>query len=286
MSVVQKGECVDRRIAIIHEHGEYAANVNGIVSALMANCVAPEITVFTRTPEGGFNAAHERCSCRNEVIPAECDNEPKVRNWINSRYAGFSGFLHVLTDSVELLRDPSGFVSDLERMMSALDYPLWLNTACDGCNMVYSKYNPRMRIQCDRPECEKLGLSGELDFTSHSNTQWVCYDMRAMAGSDLLRFDERFTVPMFFIIELLARRRNTKAKGSLFFMNQYLTVGSEYGTFRNLKGMRQEQPDQKKMQEEDAAFKAMGVNFSPDNNIDEVLETLWEKIVEKAGKAV
>jgi len=275
-----------RRIVIIHEHEEYSSNVSNLISVLMANSVAPEIIVYTKTPNGNFNVGHERSRCSNETIPPEFDTEPKVRNWVNARNSGFEGFLHVLSDSVEITSDPTVFVSDLEHMMSALDYPLWLSTCTDGCNYVYSKYNPRMRISCDRPECSELGLPGELNFTSHSNTQWVSYDMPALRGSDLLRFDEKFTVPMFFIIELLARRRNTKPDGSLFYMNQYVTVGSEHGVIRNFQGIRPEQPDPKVMQAEDTAFKAMGVNFSPDNNIDVVLEALWEKILTKSGKRV
>jgi hypothetical protein len=111
---------------------------------------------------------------------------------------------------VEIIKDPSLFIADLENMMAALDYTVWFSTATDGCNYVYQKYNPRIRVFCDRPECERLRLRGELDFTSHSNTQWVAYDMSKTAGTDLMRFDDRFTVAMFFIIEFLARRRNTK----------------------------------------------------------------------------
>lgn len=276
-----------RRIVIINEHSENVQNAVNTVNAFAASSVETEITVCTRAPDGRFDVKAGNCSCSNEVIPPELDTEPKVRNWVNSRNAGFGGFLHVLTDSVEVLKDPLRFVSDLENAMRILDYPLWLNTACDGCNYVYSKYNPRLRIGCDRAECGKLGLAGEICFTSHSNTQWVCYDMPALAGSDLLRFEERFTVPMFFIIELLARRRNTKPVGSLFYMNQYMTVGSEYGTFRNLESAAPEKDaPQERMRAEDEQFKAMGVDFSSDNNIDTVLETLWEKILAKSAGQV
>ncbi len=142
-----------------------------------------------------------------------------MRNWVNAQYGGFDGFLHVLADTVEVLKDPSQFVVQLESAMKALDYSLWLSTVTDPCNYVYSKYNPRIRISCDREECSKVGLSGDICFTSHSNTQWMSYDMAVLKGSDLLRFDERFTVPMFFIIELLARRRAAKKTGDLYYMN-------------------------------------------------------------------
>ena len=40
------------------------------------------------------------------------------------------------------------------------------------------------------------------------------------------------------------------------------------------------------MKEEDAAFKAMNVDYSPDNNVDRVLEALWQKILSKQPPAV
>ena len=273
-----------RSIAIINNKEDNFENVQNMLSILMANAVADRITVYTRKNAERFNISHERCSCFGEAIPAECDNEPKIRNWINSKYASDCGFLHVIEDSVKLLKDPSSFISDLENMMTALDYTVWFSTVTDGCNYVYQKYNPRIRIVCDRPECEKLGIKGELNFTSHSNTQWIAYDMSKTVGTDLMRFDERFTSAVFFIIEFLARRRNTKRPDQLFYMNQYLTVGSEVGTFRNFKsGASTGQLDSIIMKKEDDIFKSMNINFAPDNSVDQVLEQLWEKISQKTS---
>lgn len=275
---------MNRKIVIIHENEECAQNVHNMVSILMTNVSAHNITVYVRTPFAmSFNIAHERTLCTTEIIPAECDTEPKTRNWILDKERGTCDFLHVISDNVELLKNPNAFISDIEKTMTALDYPIWLSTVTDSCNYVYSKYNPRMRVVLDRPDvCEKLGLSGELCFTSHSNTQWMIYDMPHIANSDM-RFDERFTVPMFFIIDLLARLRNRKPAGSLRFMNNYLTVGSEYDVFRNLPNASKKPDDQKKLAEEDATFKQSGINFAPDNNMDLLLDTLWEKIKIKAS---
>lgn len=271
-----------RAIAIINGKEKNVKNVLNLIDALTANAVADKITVYTRFSPEQFNISRERCICSGESIPTECDNEPKTRNWINSKYSQDCGFLHVINDGVEILKDPARFVSDIENMITALDYTVWFSTVTDGCNYVYQKYNPRIRVQCDRLECAKLGICGELDFTSHSNTQWVIYDMSRTYGTDLMRFDEKFTIAMFFIIEFLARRRNTKQPGQLFYMNQYLTVGSENGTFRDLKSETPDaQPDPIVMKKEDEVFKSMNVNFAPDNNIDQVLEQLWEKIFQK-----
>ena len=271
-----------RTIAIINENEKNIKNVMDMVSVFMINSVADEITVYTKFDPVQFNISHERSRCSGESIPAECDNGPKLRNWINSKYTKDCGFLHVINDSVELLKNPVFFISDLENMMTVLDYTVWFSTVTDGCNYIYQKYNPRIRISCDRPECAKFHLNGELNFTSHSNTQWITYDMANTFGTDLMRFDDRFTVAMFYIIEFLARRRNTKRPDQLFYMNQYLTVGSEFGVFRSVKSEKQDdQPDSETMKREDALFKSMNINFTPDNSVDQVLETLWEKIKQK-----
>ncbi len=61
-----------------------------------------------------------------------------------------------------------------------------------------------------------------------------------------------------------------------------MTVGSEYKTFRTLPDAKKEKNDPKVMQEEDAVFKSMNLNYAPDNAIDPILETLWDKISSKA----
>lgn len=50
--------------------------------------------------------------------------------------------------------------------------------------------------------------------TSHSNTAWMAYDMAALAKQkEIEYFDEQFDIPMFYIVELLARRREHKLPG-------------------------------------------------------------------------
>lgn len=85
---------------------------------------------------------------------------------------------------------------------------------------------------------------------------------------------------MFYIIEYLARRKATKAKDSLYFMNQYLSIFDEVGTFHAISSEKS-QLDPNKMQEEDALFKSMNINYAPDNNIDVILDSFYSKIKEK-----
>jgi hypothetical protein len=109
--------------------------------------------------------------------------------------------------------------------------------------------------------------------------------MDGIKDRDLLRFEEKFTIAMYYIIEFLARRRKIGGEGSLFFMNQYLAVGKEVGAFCNM-DIDDGPLDQAKMKEEDAVFKAMNVDYSPDNNVDFILEALWRKILAKQPSAV
>ena len=113
----------------------------------------------------------------------------------------------------------------------------------------------------------------------------MAYDFGAAFDDDLLRLDERFTVAMYFIIEFLARRRTLCGPESLCFMNQYMTVGSEFGAFRVHRSAAdaETRPPADVMQREDAEFKALAVDYSPDNSIDVVLERFWEKVKSKSA---
>ena len=174
-------------------------------------------------------------------------------------------------------------MDDVEKMLDALDLNSWLGTVTDGCNLVYTKYNPRLRVKIDRPDYkEKLGVD-ELVFCSHSNTQWMVFNVKK-GDAEELHFREDFKIAMFWIIEYLARRRNTHPE-SLYFMNQYVTVPSELGTFvnREVNESDKEIESPEAMKQEDDLFKALKVNYAPDNNIDLVLERTYKKLQSKFG---
>lgn len=105
--------------------------------------------------------------------------------------------------------------------------------------------------------------------------------MEKASGSEL-RFDEDFSITMYEIIEALARRRAGKTSQP-YFMNQYVTVPAEAGTFRVSSLAKQPVPSQETMQREDAAFKAKNVNYAADNAVDEVMAALKTKLDEKAA---
>lgn len=237
-------------------------------------CVPDELENAGTYEDAGLSTLH--------LIKA-LDNYPKRHNAILQAFKekGDDIFLHMLEGHVIILEDPSKMADDVERMMRLYDQHSWLGTVTDGCNLVYSKYCPRMNVVIDKPEYHALGLDTAV-FCSHSNTQWMTVDLMA-ADDNEMTLDERFTVDMFYIIELLARRRNTHPC-TLYFMNQYCTVASEKGVYKADKSLRdpEDKADkQQAMQREDAMFTQMNISFAPDNNIDMVLERLAEQLKKK-----
>ena len=270
-----------RIIAILHANESMDDNVHALTKMLLDNNCADSVFVCTKEPTEEFNVTNGTQICQNLHWPSECDNMPKIRNWINAffKQQNFKGMLHVIEDTTKLLKIPTGFIVDLEHMMKTLDYDVWFSTVCDGCNFVYSKYNPRLSIELDKPELQKLELGKRLLFTSHSNTQWIAYDFETVSD-DLLKFNESFSIAMFYIIEFLARRRNTRRADQLYFMNQYITVESEYKTFECIAADKKTD-DQNALKEEDAKFRAMNIDIHPDNSIDNVLEMTYKKLLSK-----
>ena len=266
---------MDRIVAILHNNDSMNDNVHATVKMILDNACASQVYVFTAQPNAAFNIANGTQICINVTWPSECNTVPKIRNWINSFFKtnNFKGMLHVLEDNTRILKIPTGFLADLEHMMDILEYDVWFSTICDTCNYVYAKYNPRLAIVLDKAEYLSLNLGKKLIFTSHSNTQWIAYNF-SRATNDQLHFDEDFTVPMFYIIEYLARRRNNKKPHQLYYMNQYLTVESEYKVFEQCVELPTNVSEET-MQKENDLFKSKNFNYDSNNDIDLILETLY-----------
>ena len=270
---------MNRIVAILHNNNDMHKNVQKLISSLNDSQCFEKIYVFSYEDLSEFNISDK--NCQNIILPNECDNVPKIRNYINTKFKSenFNGMLHVLEDTTEIIENPSTFLKDIENMMDVMDYDVWFSTICDPCNFVYQKYNPRLRITLDRAEYFKLNLGKSLLYTSHSNTQWIIYNF-AKISDNLLKFNENFSIAMFYIIEFLARRRNTRNNNQLYFMNQYMTVESEYRVFKNVLD-KPKQDSSKELKKEDAIFKELNINYSPDNSIDLVLELTYKKLKEK-----
>lgn len=114
----------------------------------------------------------------------------------------------------------------------------------------------------------------------------MAYDFNALkAQNNIMYFSEEFEVSMFYIIEFLARRRAYKTDNQMFYMNQYLTVDSECGTFKLAPDLLPLKPvTQEMMQKENEIFKNMSVKYEPDFSVDAVIDTLIEKILSKIKK--
>lgn len=229
----------------------------------------------------------DREGIKTEKVPKDkASNDFIAKNFIISKFEESygSGFLHIIEDAVKIEKDPNDFILAIERVMDVFDYDSWFSTVTDRCNYVFNKFNPRLEFILDDPEdpvSNKLGIPKNLMFTSHANTFWTIYHRRNSSHS-IQRYSECFSISMFAIIEYLARRKASRSGNQPYFMNQYLSIREEIGTFSFIDMHQQSKANEKEiMQKEDALFKSMNVNFAPDNNIDIVLETVYQKIQEK-----
>ena len=120
---------------------------------------------------------------------------------------GFNGFMHIVEDCIALDRDPMQYIEKIEKTMDVLDYNVHFSTVTDPCNYIFKKFNPRLTIDVDDENAKtRLGLPDRISFTSHSNICWTIFNFNKL-GDDIPKFDEKFTIAMYVIIEYLARRR-------------------------------------------------------------------------------
>jgi len=210
------------------------------------------------------------------------DSLTKMRNFLfkTMKDEKIAGFLHVIEDVVEILKEPTVFLNELERMMEVFKLKSWFNTSCDECNYVYRKYNPRMYIRIDEPEAQSV-YPKTIAWCSNANTSWICYNMDLAEFEDV-RLEEKFKFPMYFIIEFLARRRNTKKPGELNYMNYYPSIPEELGVFRYVdpKTSLWNYGDEI-IQEEGEIFKEMQVDNHPDQEVARVMEDMHSAILGK-----
>lgn len=210
-----------KRIIAVHATGD---DVNSIVDVALEDMIYDigEVVVFApASMKRPYDRPNNVSEDRWIYFPDSADTSPKQKNfildWCKSR--GFNGFLHMMEKSVKFNANSKTYVDKLESAMLAFDYDIHFSTATDRCNYVFNKFCPRMTLDIDDDLIKlKLNLSDKIYFTSHSNVSYVTYNFSALADS-LLKFDERFSIGMFFIIEFLARRRAMRHEGQLYYMN-------------------------------------------------------------------
>lgn len=195
-----------------------------------------------------------------------------IIRFFKEKFGNTTNYLHILAENIDILKDPMDFINDIEYMMNLLDLNSWFGTVCDPCNFIYSKYNPRLRLHLDAEYCKDLKIK-QLLFTSHANTYWTIYNINKATDYELY-LDESFSIAMFYIIKFLAERRNRKPNGKLYYMNQYPTVESEYNVYSAKDFNNKRNDTEQQMKQEDELFKSMNIDYSPDNNIDKILEDL------------
>ena len=218
-------------------------------------------------------------------IPCEAlVSESRVRNFITNDLVdnGTVGFIHIIDDAVEILSDPSSFVVEIERMMAKLHIGTWLNTVTDPMNYTFKIYNPRFSIRIDDEKLKTL-YDKTLYFTSHANTSWIVWNTEESTRDELM-FDDRFSIPMYFIVKFLADRRKRHEKGKLDYMNLYPTISEEQDVFRlaRLDSMIRE-PSQKESVVESKLFQDLNVDVGPTLDINVVMEDIISALSEKNG---
>ena len=268
-----------RNIAVINYKDDF-----DISETIIPWFVNAEINVFTTLALADANIERYKNfeNVKVRILADEIDNMARARNYvIKTLKAEKTGFLHLIESSTLIKQSPDKFMIDIENMMTVLDMNSWLNCSCDRLNYLYSKFNPRFYLYIDKPEYAKFNIDCII-FGSHSNTQWTVYNLDKAEDFELY-MPEDYTVPMFYIIEYLANRRNNRKPGQLYYMNQYLTVQSEIGVFeaREAKSEQSQTEFQKTLEAEDKIFKGKNINFAPDNNIDNILEDVYNKFNSK-----
>lgn len=269
-----------RIVAILNDTVANTENIIMLLNAVKQYGFAEKVYFYTSTD---IDTSKVPADAKIVVFSGDDDNPAKRRNAIIKTVMNENsdGFLHLIHDSMRFKCDPTEYFTKLEHTMTILDYASWFSTVTDKCNYVMTKYNPRMRILMDKPEFSKLDLPN-ICFTSHANTEYSVFKLDGAKIDDFM-LDGRFSIPMFHIIEFFARRRNNNP-GSLYFMNQYLTIDGESQVLDTVPGDSSRKPDdeeQKKMPVEDQLFKSMNINYQPDNNLDMILEQLYLKIRSK-----
>ena len=203
-------------------------------------------------------------------FPEDIDiNTTRARNWIIewARKNIGKGYLHVIEDAVKIDKDPAKMVADVEKLMDIFSLDTWFNTFLDPMNFVFSKYNPIFSLKMDEEGYKDI-FDGSISYCTNANTCWIAYNLESCPGN--LAFDERFSVPMYFIVEFMARRRNSKVPGSINYMNAYPTVSSEIEVL-SLLPVKEKKVSKEEFMENHKLFSSLNVQKDPDIDVEKIL---------------
>ena len=259
-----------RTFVIINNHSD--ANIQEIIISKLET--DSNIIVF-KSEDNKSNEEINYLNVRVKLFPSDLsDHDTKLRNFISKTLIDckISGFVHVIDDSVKIINDTKSFLNEIEKMMTTLNLKSWFNTSCDTVNYVYQKYNPRFYIKIDDEQ-----LMSKYDKTiawcSNANTIWICYNMDKATFEDI-RFEDRFTIPVYYIVEFLARRRNNKTPGELYYMNLYPSISEELNVFTTDNSIIKKQTSDETNKSENEIFTSMKINYTADNDVNVVMDDL------------
>lgn len=181
---------------------------------------------------------------------------------------------YVFYDSIQVKKDLAPFMDAIEKMMSKLKLDVWFNTYTDPMNFVFTKFDGRVSIAINEPELQRI-YDKTIIWASHSNPNLSVIDLDAFTLSeDGKTFDDRFEIPMFWIIKFLCERRRD-GKG---FMNYYPTIHEEVGAYKcgNFSDSLKTTPEM--MKREDELFSSFKLDHSPSQSVEELMEFIIARL--------
>jgi hypothetical protein len=205
--------------------------------------------------------------------------QSNLRNFVSKQLLDekITGFVHIIEDIVQIYNDSENFLDKIEQMMQILKLKSWFNTSCDQCNFVYSKYNPRLYIAIDDERMKKV-YDKTIAWCSNANTLWTIWNYDMCTFEDL-RFEEKFQFSMYLIIEFLARRRNTKKNGELYYMNYYPSIPEELNVFKCMDVKNGKQFTNDEINNEGKIFKEMCIDNHADTDINVLMEDISNVLI-------
>ena len=197
-----------------------------------------------------------------------------VYKYLKDNYKDAYGY--VFYDSMQLKKDPNEFMDAIEEMMAKLKLDVWFNTYTDVMNFVFTKFDGRVSIAINEAELQKI-YDKTIIWTSHSNPNLSIIDLdKYELPEDGKTFDDRFEIPMFWIIKFLCERRRDK-KG---FMNYYPTIKEEIGVYKSKDFGDGYKATQEQMKKEDQMFGELKLDHTPSQSVEELMDFIIARLKE------
>lgn len=223
-----------------------------------------------------------------EVIFPETDvkNLPKCHNFaVNyiKNVLKLSGYLYVFSDIIQITDKTKFefFLPEIEELMDKFELDTWFNTVTDKANYVFSKYDPRLRVDIDEPALSSI-YDKTILWATCANNNLICFNLDKVS-LEQMQFDPEFSIAMFYILEYVARRRHN-ASDSWPFINFYPTLESELGIISYIKSedgsinTSVDHINKNDYAKEEEIFNQRSINFQGDSQFESVLAFMVNKL--------